>query len=229
VVVAVVVVAGTDGARPNEASGRATGRGASSSTDRPGSSSSSEQESMPSPSAICAVNASRRPFGDSERLVPRLGADGSRAHGASARVRVCASARVRVCACARVRVCACARPLLRARVRRRATRVRGLRARVARVRLDSQTNEGVARAVLGLDTLRYLCDLFALALVPVCRHVAVRGWARRLSVWGKRRVGRDTRCGARIHRPRRRCTRRITCTKTAVAVMTTRSQSAPCA
>jgi hypothetical protein len=122
---------------------------------------------------------------------------------------------------------------LRARVRRRATRVRGLRARVARVRLDSQTNEGVARAVLGLDTLRYLYDLFALALAPVCRHVAVHvavhGWARRLRVWGKRRVGRDTRCGARIHRQRRRRTRRITCTKTIVAAMTTRSQSVPCA
>ena len=133
--------------------------------------------------------------------------------------------RVRV----RVRVRTCLRPLLRARVRRRAPRVRGLRARFARVRLDSQTNEGVARAVLGLDTLRYLYDLFTLALVPVCRHVAVHGWARRLSVRGKRRVGRDTRCGARIHRHRRRCTRRITCTKTAVAVTTTRSRSVPCA
>ena len=106
------------------------------------------------------------------------------------------------------------------------------------MRLYSQTNEGVARAVLGLDTLRYLYDLFALALVPVCRHVAVQlavqvavhGWARRLSVWGnKRRVGRDTRCDVRIHRQRRHYTHRITCTKTAVVAMTTRSQSAPCA
>ena len=121
---------------------------------------------------------------------------------------------------ARMRGCAC--PLLRGCVLRVRVRVR---VRVPCVSLDSQTNEGVARAMLGLDTLRYLYDLFALALVPVSRDVAAHRWARRLKARRKRCVDRDARRDVRIHQRRRRRARRITCQKTTMVV--TRVPSAP--